>query len=340
MRLKLAFLALTLLPLWSCHQSRLSEELYGLPGTWLLRKMTYPAGYERHYPQDRQHVCLIIGGDTTLYQSRFNYTESGVVVLAGDVEKSRIEPAGDNEYRILRNGAMRPLTVLDDTTIVIQLYGVQYTWTRDRQMGEQCVREICNIVSNANDNPDGEPTQYVISTSERELKYANYRLLCSLLLLLFLLATVCIYALRTYRRKKYIERRLSQIREELSFRPRQVAQVMQGVADEFFASDYYRMLRQKIDAGKVLSPGEWKELEKHLKSVFPDFMRHFSALCQLSVTEWRVCLLIRLRFTPTEIAGTLAKETSTISIIRSRLYRKVFGKNGSSKDWDNFILSL
>ncbi len=260
--------------------------------------------------------------------------------MAGGVGKSEIKPDGGNEYLLFENGARRPLTVIDDTTIVIQRHGVQYTWIRNTQMSERCVNEICNIVSHADKNPDNELMQYSISTSERELQTINYRLIVSLILLLLILAFVAIYTYRIQQRKKRIERHLSRIKEEMSFRPHQVVRVMQDVVDEFFISDYYRMLKQKIASGKVLNSQEWKELEEQLKTVFPDFIRHLSTLCQLSVTEWRVCLLIKLRFTPTEIAGTLAKETSTVSSIRSRLYKKVFGKSGSSKDWDSFIHSL
>jgi hypothetical protein len=43
---------------------------------------------------------------------------------------------------------------------------------------------------------------------------------------------------------------------------------------------------------------------------------------------------------PIEIASVLCKDKSTISSIRKRLYKKVFDKEGSGKDWDEFILSL
>ncbi len=340
MKHKIVFLALMICSMWGCKPSNPSEELYGLPGAWLLQKMTFPAGYEWYYPQNKQHVCLIISRDTTFYSCRFQYTETGVVVLAGAVDKSDIKPNGENEFLLFENGSKRPLTVVNDSTIVIQRYGVQYSWIRDTKMSESCVQEICNIVAHTAENPDDELTQYAISTSERELQTTNYRLIGSLALLLLLLISVATYSYRILQRKKRIERQLAQIKEEASLRPQQVARVMQDVADEFFASDYYRTLKQKIAKGKVLNPQEWTELEGQLKSVFPDFFRHLSALYQLSVTEWRVCLLIKLRFTPTEIAGTIAKETSTISSIRSRLYKKVFDKAGSCKDWDSFILSL
>ncbi len=340
MKLKVAFLALMLFSLWGCKQSERAEELYGLPGTWMLRKMTFPIGYTRFYPLNKQHVCLIIDKDTTFYNCRFHYTEAGVVVLAGAVGKSDIKPDGEKEYLLFENGAKRPLTIINDTTIMIQRHGIQYTWIRNTQMSESLVREICAIVSHAAEHPDDDFLQYAISTSERELQTINYRLLGSLVLLLLVLVSGAIYTYRVQQRKKHIERHLSQIKEELSLRPQQVAQAMQDVMDEFFVSDYYLLLKQKTSKGKVLTLQEWGELEKHVKTVFPNFTHHLYTLSQLSITEWRVCLLIKLRFTPTEVAETLSKELSTISSIRSRLYKKVFDKSGSSKDWDDFIHSL
>jgi hypothetical protein len=50
--------------------------------------------------------------------------------------------------------------------------------------------------------------------------------------------------------------------------------------------------------------------------------------------------LLKIRTAPAEIATVLNKDKSTISSMRRRLYKKVFGKEGSGKDWDEFILSL
>ena len=43
---------------------------------------------------------------------------------------------------------------------------------------------------------------------------------------------------------------------------------------------------------------------------------------------------------PVEIAAVLNKDKSTISSIRTRLCKKVLGREGSGKDWDEFVLSL
>jgi hypothetical protein len=40
------------------------------------------------------------------------------------------------------------------------------------------------------------------------------------------------------------------------------------------------------------------------------------------------------------MAVVLARDASTISTVRSRLYKKVFGRKGGAREWDDFILSI
>lgn len=89
-----------------------------------------------------------------------------------------------------------------------------------------------------------------------------------------------------------------------------------------------------------MKSSEWKELEQKLKAVYPRFISSLYGLYNLSPTEYEVCLLTKIRSTPKEMADVLCKDKSTISSIRKRLYKKVFGKDGSGKEWDEFILSL
>jgi hypothetical protein len=51
-------------------------------------------------------------------------------------------------------------------------------------------------------------------------------------------------------------------------------------------------------------------------------------------------MLLKLRVKPADIALVLKKDKSSISSIRSRLYRKVFDKPGTGKDWDEFVQTL
>ena len=60
----------------------------------------------------------------------------------------------------------------------------------------------------------------------------------------------------------------------------------------------------------------------------------------MSELEYQVCLLVKLRIVPSDIAAVLARDVSTISTVRSRLYKKVFGQKGGAKEWDEFLLSI
>jgi hypothetical protein len=53
-----------------------------------------------------------------------------------------------------------------------------------------------------------------------------------------------------------------------------------------------------------------------------------------------VSLLIKARIQPKDIATLTAHSKESVASTRSRLYQKVFGRKGSSKDWDDFILSI
>ena len=53
-----------------------------------------------------------------------------------------------------------------------------------------------------------------------------------------------------------------------------------------------------------------------------------------------MCLLIKVRVQPKDIASLTAHSKESVASTRSRLYQKIFGKKGSTRDWDEFILSL
>ena len=61
---------------------------------------------------------------------------------------------------------------------------------------------------------------------------------------------------------------------------------------------------------------------------------------QLTIKEYRICLLIRLKFSPTIIGNIVGLSNSGVSLSRKRMLEKVCGKDGTPKDFDKFILSL
>ena len=112
------------------------------------------------------------------------------------------------------------------------------------------------------------------------------------------------------------------------------------VENIFFASDDYVVLQKRMANGQRLKEEECANIEELLKSVYPGFTSQLRSLYPMSELEYQVCLLIKLRIAPKEIASVLSRDISTISTVRSRLYKKVFGRKGSTKEWDDFILSM
>ena len=56
--------------------------------------------------------------------------------------------------------------------------------------------------------------------------------------------------------------------------------------------------------------------------------------------EYQVCMLIRTGFTPSDICILMNSSKSSIANVRKKLYTKLTGRNGSSKDFDAHINSL
>ena len=107
-----------------------------------------------------------------------------------------------------------------------------------------------------------------------------------------------------------------------------------------FGSDIYQRIQLCIDKGKSLTQADWKELMQLVDSIYTGFTEKLYSLYNLSAQDYNVSLLTKVRIQPRDIAVLTAHSKESVASTRSRLYQKVFGKKGSSKDWDDFVLSL
>lgn len=109
---------------------------------------------------------------------------------------------------------------------------------------------------------------------------------------------------------------------------------------QFYDAEINSLLAEHIKSDKVLKPSEWQMIEARLLQSFPDFKDNLYSLYTLSGTEYHVCMLIKLQVSPTNMAHIMAMSNSSVSQCRLRMQQKVFGGNGTAKDWDNYVLSL
>lgn len=323
-----------------CQRETGKKRTLDLTGTWTLSQSVSPIGYVRHYPNDGMTYCRIYDEDTTFYECQLAASASGMVIIPAEHVRFTLIDKGHGEVLYFENEHPRPLTVVDDTTIVIQQYGVKYTWVLAQDMTQSRIDEIRNIIANAATDVDEEVKRYVLSTTERQLKATNHTLLYVVSLLGVTIALIAFFAIRIQRRNRRIERQLQQIKDEQELRPLPVKNAMREVEEEFLQSDYYLGLRKRIAGGGRLKQSDWEEMERRIQSVYPYFTKHLLSLCKISPMELQVCLLIKLNVPFVEIANVLSRDISSISCIRIRLYQKVFQRKGSAKDWDDFLRSL
>jgi hypothetical protein len=323
----------------SLHQER--QQPFTLQGAWQLSEAEFPAGQTQSFPSEGITYLRIYEGDSIMYQCRLTHSESALVIQPSDICDVKVIDTGDKQRPYLEDGDPFPLTILDDTTITIQQGGILYTWCRTDEIAKEWKKEICEIISDdLSDDHQGEFHNYVLSSKDRQQENMIHWFIC-FSIVITIVVIIAIQAAIVFRReKRKLRFQLQQIQDMQENRPQVVRQAVETMEKEFFASDDYITLQRRIAGGQLLKEQDWLDIEAQLKRVYPAFSSQLHALYPLSELEYQVCMLIKLRIAPTDIASVMARSTSTISTMRSRLYTKVFGRKGGAKEWDEFLQGI
>ena len=319
-----------------------------LQGAWTLHHVHFPYGdNDDHYLDNNATFCSIYDGDSMLYECKLSRTPSGLVITPTEKVGVTLLNTGNGELLYFEDNDPHPL-VVSDSTISVQRQGMQFVYQRAddiyREWGSD-IRDI--IIRETESNDETDTNRYVLSSKEREQESAIHGLIYTILgiiVVLLILGQVALIlgqvALANNRSKKRLQLQLRQIQELHDARPQPVRQAMKAVEEAFFASEDYARLHKRMADGARLNEEDWADVERLLKGVYPGFASQLRGLRPMSELEYQVCLLIKLRIPPKDMANVLSRDVSTISTVRSRLYHKVFGQKGSSKEWDDFILSI
>ena len=295
---------------------------------------------EQEYTLDGDGTtCLIYSGDTIMYECRISGSSSGFVVSPEVAVHVTLVAKGGGEFMYIENEDLRPLTVVDDSTIIIQRNGRRYRYVRSDYLYDEWADDIVDIVHREVEQwgRAHEGHNYVLSARERQQAGFIQWLVAGMVLTGSVMVS---YYVVSTRRRRQIQLQLQQIREVAENRPQAVRQVAQTVEDSFFDSDEYVLMRRRIESGDMLTADDWIRVHELLRTVYPGFTTQLRSLYPMSELEFQTCMLVKLRIAPTDIAAVLARDVSTISTVRSRLYGKVFGRKGGAREWDEFILSM
>lgn len=337
--MKIHICLLTSLLLAACSSSEKSQREYPLQGAWVLSKVEYPMGGVETFPVQDMRPLRIYEGDSMMLQCGQTQTASAMIVHQ-PYHRCNITfiDKGGGEYLYLENGDPRPLTMLDDTTMTIQRNGILYTWHRADGVAEEWGEEIHAII--VNNTLEEEAHRFVLSAKERTQANVIHGLLYSTTICLVLILLIAHVAWNNHKERLRLQLQLLQIREEHEERPLSIRNAIERVENDYFCSNDYLTLQRRIATGQRLKEEDWRGIEEQIKKVYPGFTSQLRTLYPMSELEFHTCLLIKLRIAPTDIAAVLSRDVSTISTVRSRLYKKVFGQKGSTREWDDFILSM
>ena len=99
-------------------------------------------------------------------------------------------------------------------------------------------------------------------------------------------------------------------------------------------------LRKSLTSLQSVRDQDWKNLYAEFNNLLPSFEQVLKSHYPLSESELQVCMLIKLEFSPGDISILTNKTKASISATRTLLYYKLFQKEGTAKDLDDYIRSI
>lgn len=85
---------------------------------------------------------------------------------------------------------------------------------------------------------------------------------------------------------------------------------------------------------------DWQSLRTMMNKEVPGFYATLNDGHVLSVKEYNLCMLIRLRFKPLEISNLSGISQKSVSAMRRRLLQKVVGHDGKPSEFDEFVMRI
>lgn len=109
----------------------------------------------------------------------------------------------------------------------------------------------------------------------------------------------------------------------------------------FKKSEIHQIIQNEIENGSyTLQDSHWKDLEKTVNEIYPNFTNNLNSFYEVSDHELKVCLMVKIGISHTYIAKFTNHSKEAINSTRGRLYAKVFKKSASAPKWDDFIKTL
>lgn len=117
-------------------------------------------------------------------------------------------------------------------------------------------------------------------------------------------------------------------------------EIKQKQRNKLMASTANDIINKRIAQEKPLNKKDWQEINECINEILPDFKTNLYSSCSVSEQEYHICILIRMDIGNKEMSELLCRSTSAISLARKRLYAKIFDKEGTAKQFDEYVKTL
>ena len=109
---------------------------------------------------------------------------------------------------------------------------------------------------------------------------------------------------------------------------------------ELAKSDIVKRFREARNGGANITPlteEDWDKMADFIEEIYPQFHHVVNARGPLQTKEYRLCLLTKAQFSPSDIDVLMGQKPSYSTTIAKRLCQKVFGFDGSAADFRHNI---
>ena len=129
---------------------------------------------------------------------------------------------------------------------------------------------------------------------------------------------------------------------ELSAAKDRIEQQERGLlVSQLHRSSVYAFFHKAAHEEVKITAENWQELRAAIDAAYDDFTGRLYSLCpNLSEMELHICWLIKIQLSPKDMAQVVGRSQSAVSMARTRLYKKIHQKEGTTSDFDKFIADL
>ena len=193
--------------------------------------------------------------------------------------------------------------------------------------------ECAALVDSAKLQMQQENANLVDSLSDQlEVERENYHLY-RVIAVIIVMVIVLMAALTVFARER-IARLKRQQEEERQARISRARNSQEQLIETFRNTPLYR----KILVDEAISSEQWEEILQFLNTEADGFVDKLTAFYPaIKPQEMQACQLLKLEFTNQQIAIILCKTQQAITNLRKRLYQKMFSKEGTADELNQFI---